>query len=92
MLERRSSNETLNGLRKGPEGDQRQNLKPFGLIPEQGHDDDTLPVEFTPVTADVIGELRSLNTVLFPMTYQDKYYKEVLVPDALARIGTTAFS
>lgn len=91
MLERRSSNETLNVLRKGPEDGQLQNLKPFGLISEQGRDDNALPVTFVPVTAEAIEELRGLNTVLFPMTYQDKYYKEVLAPDALARISMIVY-
>lgn len=38
-----------------------------------------------------LAELKGLNAVLFPMVYQDKYYKEVLAQDSLARLGK-AFS
>lgn len=43
-------------------------------------------IQFEPVTVENLMELRNLNAVLFPMAYQDRYYKEVLAADALARI------
>lgn len=46
-----------------------------------------LPLRFAPVTKQSIPELRSLNATLFPMAYQDRYYREVLASDSLARIG-----
>lgn len=39
------------------------------------------------VTFKNITELRNINAILFPMSYQDRYYKEVLAPDSLARLG-----
>lgn len=45
-------------------------------------------LRFAPVTKQNIHELRSLNSTLFPMAYQDRYYREVLASDSLARIGT----
>jgi len=45
-------------------------------------------IHFTTVTPDNLMELQSLNSALFPMVYQNKYYKEVLAADSLARIGT----
>lgn len=45
-------------------------------------------LRFTPVTKQNIHELRGLNSTLFPMAYQDRYYREVLASDSLARIGT----
>lgn len=44
-------------------------------------------LDYIPVTMENISELRNLNSSLFPMSYQDKYYKEVLVLDSLARLG-----
>jgi hypothetical protein len=45
-------------------------------------------LQYETVTPKNIGHLKSLNSVLFPMAYQDKYYKEVLAQDSLARLCT----
>ena len=44
-------------------------------------------IHFTTVTPENLMELQGLNSALFPMIYQNKYYKEVLAADSLARIG-----
>lgn len=46
-----------------------------------------LPIQVTPISEANLMELRGLNSVLFPMAYQEKYYREVLAADSLARIG-----
>lgn len=45
-------------------------------------------LEFVPIVLENIRELRSLNSVLFPMSYQERYYREVLAYDSLSRLGT----
>ena len=45
-------------------------------------------LEFVPIVPENLRELRSLNSVLFPMSYQDRYYREVLAYDSLSRLGT----
>lgn len=44
-------------------------------------------LNFVPVTPSLVPDLRSLNSTLFPMTYNERYYKEVLAIDSLSRIG-----
>lgn len=43
-------------------------------------------LNFVPVTPSLVPDLRSLNSTLFPMTYNERYYKEVLAIDSLSRI------
>jgi len=43
-------------------------------------------LRFESVTQATLKELRSINSVLFPMAYHDKYYKEVLSTDGFARM------
>ena len=40
------------------------------------------------VTPNNVGQLRKLNSVIFPVAYTDKFYTAVLETPALARIGT----
>lgn len=49
-----------------------------------------LSIQVSPITEANLMELRGLNSALFPMTYQEKYYREVLAPDSLARIGKSS--
>jgi ribosomal protein S18 acetylase RimI-like enzyme len=44
-------------------------------------------LEYRPVTIMNLKELQSINTVLFPMAYQERYYREVLALDSFARLG-----
>jgi len=38
-------------------------------------------VDFSPVNPNNIGTLRKLNSVLFPIKYSDRFYKDVLLPE-----------
>lgn len=43
-------------------------------------------LEFQPVTSKNIVELRSVNSVLFPMSYHENYYRSILSGEGLARL------
>lgn len=43
--------------------------------------------ESRPVIPCDVSRLREINSILFPMVYQEKYYREVLLPDSLSRLG-----
>jgi N-alpha-acetyltransferase 50 len=41
------------------------------------------------LTSQNIGLLKTLNSVLFPVPYSDKFYKESLTVGELAKLGTS---
>ena len=41
-----------------------------------------------PIIPSTIPQLRSINDILFPMNYQERYYKEVLALDSFSHFGT----
>lgn len=48
---------------------------------------------FTSVTAKNVDELQKLNSVLFPVQYNEKFYeKAVQAPEGFARLGTDEMS
>lgn len=58
-----------------------------GLVSEVALGFPAAALNFVPITPSSITELRSLNSTLFPMSYHERYYKEVLAVDSLSRIG-----
>lgn len=38
-------------------------------------------VTFTPITPNNLGTVRKLNSVLFPIKYSEKFYKDILLPE-----------
>lgn len=45
--------------------------------------------ELGDITPHNIKQLKLLNQVVFPVTYNDKFYKDVLEVGELAKLGTT---
>jgi len=39
-------------------------------------------VTFAPITPNNLGTVRKLNSVLFPIKYSEKFYKDILLPEA----------
>ena len=46
-----------------------------------------LPVVYGPVTEKNIEQLRKLNTSIFPVNYDDKFYKDVLDSGEYTKLG-----
>lgn len=44
-------------------------------------------IELGDVTVHNVGLLRKLNTVVFPVTYQDKFYNDVVKLGEFAKLG-----
>lgn len=49
-------------------------------------------IELGDVTPHNIKQLKRLNQVIFPVSYNDKFYKDVLEVGELAKLGTNVFA
>lgn len=49
-------------------------------------------IELGDVTPHNIKQLKRLNQVIFPVSYNDKFYKDVLEVGELAKLGIIVFS
>lgn len=49
-------------------------------------------IELGDVTPHNIKQLKRLNQVIFPVSYNDKFYKDVLEVGELAKLGTNTFA
>jgi hypothetical protein len=62
-------------------------LIPFKLDSSMAPTVTTSRISLGDLTPNNIGQLRVLNSTLFPVNYSDKFYKEVLEVEEFAKLG-----